>query len=390
MSIRERRFHVSMGKPVLLIGLCIAIFSSVRGVPAAEPSDWGQKDRAWPYIGTAETKSERDSIHALYQQAVRAAVGRFYFGEEKFLARELLDNYLGKYAENFVASHDLITRRQNADRRFVRARVNVMVDRLFKDLKDKRFVYIPKTSPFFYVFLDEQIAGSKLDKPAARKKIEECLDQKGLRLYEGDLPEPPPISDVAGNPALSMQARRSAQKNEVEVILTGSIQTNQVGPEEALYYTQMVFYQSEITLHLMRVDDGEILATAHKVRRVANRKAADAIRQAIELVSTEATEELVDYFTRQWAKSAHDTADYRIMLTDVSPEQVQVFVSALEALDRSVKVYPRNYFGRVAVLNFDYEGDPKVLNLFLKGIAYPPFEIVPRGEKRFELAVIQY
>ena len=44
---------------------------------------------------------------------------------------------------------------------------------------------------------------------------------------------------------------------------------------------------------------------------------------------------------------------------------------------------------RVAVMNFDYEGDVKVLDVFLRKVSLSRYRMIPHGEGRFELETLR-
>lgn len=355
-------------------------------------SDWGKKDRVFSYVGEAEGNSEGACLKALDAHAVKIATGRFYFGEEKFIARNILERYLEQYAneDRFIASHEIIEQSRKGSDFRIRARVGVWVDRLFKDLAGKRFLYVPQTSPYFYVFLNETIDGSELtvNSPVARQQITSILTDSGLKIFQGVLTQPQANVDITGAPENSYEACKNAQRHGIEVIVSGAINTRQVAREK-LYYTDLTVYEAEITLRLVRVDDEEVLKTARVRRRVANKQGQQAISEAIDIVVKEATEQVLTHYATTWAKTVHSAARYRLMLVDVSEDEVQAFVSGLKALHDDTKVYPRNYFGRVAVLNFDYVGNKSLLDNYIRGVSHPQYRLTDHGDDRFELVAVR-
>jgi len=368
----------------LLLGMFVTILLTGAPAHALPPSDWGSKDRIWDYVGQAQGASEQECLQRIAVQAVQAATGRFYFGEEMLRARDLLPLYLEKHAERFVVSSDVVERRQVGKRFQVKACAHVLIDQLFSDLQEKRFVYIPKSNPWFYVYLNETIDGAPSQTPLGRQAAGKAIDERGLTRHVEDIPTPPPGTDVAANPEQFDAARAECQKREIEVILSGSIATRQVSAK-LLYYKDQTFYESRLRLSLIRVDDGKVLATTEKMARVARARGQDAIPEAVNIVVQEACAELLDYFTVNWAKTIHETAGYRLMLTGVSPEESDAFASQLRELDPSVKVYPRNYFGRVSVLNFEYEGDSKNLMAFLRRATLNRYRMIQHDDRRIEL-----
>ena len=373
-------------RPVLIL-LLLAAGAPCRAA-STPPSDWGTKDRVWPYVGEVTGESKDGCVAEICRQAVHVATGRFYFGEEMFLARELLTKYLDSYAEQYVVSKDIISVHQAGELFLVRVRVNVMVDQLFNDLKAKKFVYKPKSFPFFYVYLNETVDGKKSATPLSRQTIEAMIDAKGLARWKTPVAAPPIDTDAMAKEDLLDEARRQAQRVNVELIITGTITTEKVD-EKKLYYKNEIYYESQITLALIRVDDGKKLESAQSTVRITHANARDAINESIKLASQDVCVKLLDYYSRNWAKTVHETAGWRLMVSGVSEDEGMAVGERLRALHPSVKIYPRNYFGKVTVLNFEYEGDPKMLLLFLKREAISHYRLIVQGDNRFELEALR-
>lgn len=369
----------------MMVGLAAVVCQTAPAV--IDPSDWGQKNRVWTYIGPGQGSTKDEALHAARARAVQAATGRFCFGEEMFVAQNLLEKYLAQYAEKFVAATQTLEHRQVGATHHVVARVNVWVDQLYTDLLNKRFTYLPKTNPVFAVFLRETIDGGEVKQPFILNNLRNIVKERGLSLYEGELPAPPAATDLTADPQAMETALREAQKYGVEVLIAGAIQTTKVSTEK-LYYSDLTFYESTVRLSLIRVVTGEVLDTAEVTRRVARRNGAEAIKVVAPLVAEKAIAEVIEAFTSSWAKTVHDSADYRIMLTDVTPDVVRAFSESLKRLDPSVRVYARCAFGRVTVLNIDFAGDRKLLVTFLSNLSHPQFRIAQAEDSRFELEVI--
>ncbi|MCX7050038.1 MAG: hypothetical protein NTX50_31710 [Candidatus Sumerlaeota bacterium] len=378
--------RILLFRPVLILMLCAAgVLSRAASTPI---SDWGTKDRVWAYIGEVTGDSKEACVAEICRQAVHVATGRFYFGEEMFLARELLTKYLDSYAEQFIVSKDIISVHQAGELFSVRVRVNVLTDQLFNDLKIKHFVYKPKSFPFFYVFLSETMDGKKAAQPLGRQTIEGMIDAKGLARNKTPLLAPPIDADVLAKADVLDEARRQAQKANVELLIVGSLATEKVD-EKTLYYKNQTYYESRIELALIRVDDGKPLETARSTVRITRAKAEEASNESIKLAAQDVAAKLLEFYSQNWAKTIHETAGWRLMITGASEDEGMSVGDRLKALHPSIKIYPRNFFGKVTVLNFEYEGDPKMLLLFLKREAMSHYRLIVHNDNRFELEALR-
>ncbi len=343
----------------------------------------------WEFWGESTSVSFEDCAKDLRKQAVHAAAGRFYMGDDRILARDLMAKYIDQYYENFVVAHHVLSQKQNGKNFFMAARVTVKPEALYEDLKDKLFIYSPKSNPLFYVFLNESINGQPVASASGRAVINQFIDANGLNRLKTDLPTPAPNTDLDASTEVMNQARQQAQIYEVELVVFGSMTARKVS-ETQLYFQNAVFYEVQMQLNLMRVDDGKILTTLDKTYRAAQPNDADALAAAIELATAESMKEFLAWYTSHWRKAIHGAAEYRLMLTHFDDKDVEVFINQLKAFHPSLRFFERNTYGGIAVYGFDYSGDTKILDAFMRKTLARQYQVKTLGEKKMEIVPIRY
>ena len=377
----------SITKPLSFLALLCLCAHAVPG--ALPPSDWGTQDRIWQYQGrvTAESYSECD--RQLRLNAVQAAVGRLYFGEERFLARELLERYLEQYYNNFVVTAQTLERSQRGLEYTQSARVSVAMDRLFTDLKDKLFVYVPKSSPIFHLSFEEHVDEAPAAAPLGRQALAAEMDQSGMARMLAGIGEPAPGENLMSTPELMAEARRNAQAREVELFLTGTVESKRVDAKQ-LYFKEQVFYETTVQVWLIRVDDGQNLFKVQQTFRAARPDDQEALAESARLAMAEAWKDTLAFFRTHWSKTMQAGADYRLLLNGFSEEELEMFRTTLTSFHPSIRLYQENYFGQVAVVNFDFQGDPKMLDLFFQKTLAERYQIQDLGANQKELTPLRF
>ncbi len=319
-------------------------------------------------------------------ESVKECVGRVYFSENIIIARELLEKYINLNYKKFI--YTIEVSRKSFSSGLTRLELKIFVDNeaLLKDLNEKRFLYQPKLRPFFYVFLEEKLDGQTASYSTGATAINNAIKDRKERTITSSLPNIMQNINILKDKEKMPLAVETGQKNEIEVIVTGSSETNKVEQKD-IYYDNYNFYETKIQLSLIRVDTGEILAETESVGLAANIEADRAIELSIIRAATEATSELMVSFRKNWENTILDKADYKIMFTGLQKPDLDVLGHTLLSLGDEVKMYLRSYYYNVAVINLTYKGEEKELIRFLETFPQPTLKIISVKDNKIEISV---
>ena len=102
---------------------------------------------------------EEEAVRLACIRAVNATIGRMMFSDYKLQAMDLLDPYIQKNYQKFVASTYVLERRAGPEGFGVRIRVQTFPEVVSRDLQEKRFLIMATGNPYFYVFLQDTVGG---------------------------------------------------------------------------------------------------------------------------------------------------------------------------------------------------------------------------------------
>lgn len=322
-------------------------------------------------------------------QALTSTASRAYFGDHILIGRDLLVPYLTNYGDEFIVSRVPSHRRLTNDGKVqMDVRVAVDAESLRLDLEEKHFIGKPKVRPIIAVVLEETVDGAKTEDGRGRKILEEALRAMELRVESERMG---PYS-LAGNAFESFEsireARDEAQRGEIEVIITGKLEVTSGGSREILY-DEFAFYDSIVTLSMIRVDTGEVLAKATE-RFAAPALAGDqALDRAFQGLMPRAAQAIASNLLTDWTNTVLDSGDYRLMVTGVTQEELEGVFNLLKTFSPESKVFVKSYFGEVAVINFHVPtAKPGEVEGFLRKSNFPQFKVRSAGERRIELRLL--
>ncbi|MEQ8820702.1 MAG: hypothetical protein RLY93_10685 [Sumerlaeia bacterium] len=319
--------------------------------------------------------------------AVLASVGRVYLSEYLTLADPLLTKYIENSAEQYVYSLEILEEDYSPTEAKIKARVFVDYQGLIRDLDEKKFLYRPELKPRFAPFMAEVLDGETTEDGDARNALTLALNALGMRAVDGTLPNPPPSADVASDPFLLDPAIVSAQRAGVEVIISGSANT-ELTDQRKLYYDDYYFYETTMSASLVRVDTGEILFSAKASAQASDRNAESAQRLSIERAAERVAASLVAQFQEFWPLVVQRQSDYNVLLTGIDDETLGIVMGNLERLGRNAQVFIRKKYDRSAVLAIVFDGPKEELLETLRSTPFPTLSVInPEAEKYFEVQV---
>ncbi|MCX8035606.1 MAG: hypothetical protein N3D11_00855 [Candidatus Sumerlaeia bacterium] len=339
-------------------GILSAIMLAAVALLAATGSFAQSKAKAGvnaEHLRRFETDIFGPSVEAAVKQAalhaVRSAVGEFYCSDEMLLGRALLERYLDKSYERFIASTAILSKRESQGMTYMRVSVVVDVKALEDDLRQKRFFYKPLRRPIFYVTLSETVDGAPTSgEPVTRGAIHDALSHLLIRY------EPRVIYSQAANIDLTqdarqmIEAREAAERAGSEVLLTGSAELRRT-EQKKINFDDYTFYSCRLTLTLVRVDDGKVLGSGSYEAIAGNVNGDTAKRVAADRAAAKILESLIPGFSERWEKTMTDLVDLQVMVTGVNEQQANVIEDRLATRLPGAEVYRRSFFEDVVVFN---------------------------------------
>lgn len=331
--------------------------------------------------------NEEEAVRLACIRGVQATLGRLLFSDYSVQARDLLEPYLQKNWQKFVASSYVLERRAERDGFGVRIRVQTYPELLQRDLRQKKFLYLPRPNPYHYVFLAETLDGRFSTGEVGRRTVIDTLVQQGMKVYESGVQVPPNNTDVMTDPERFAAAREAATRIGAETIVSGRAETRKVGEAE-VFFEKLQTYETRVHLDLIRTDDGTLIGSAENVERASDKDPNAARDESIRSAVQTATQRLLDTTRGIWRNTVLEQAEFSLMFTDLSPVEVQDVMHHLEAmLGHGTRTHLRSYYGGVAVVNVNTERNYAALERVIHDFRSFDMRITDRKGKRITIDV---
>jgi hypothetical protein len=331
--------------------------------------------------------SREDAIDNARRRAVLGSAGRALLDGYLIYADELLSKYLVNYAPRFVDGVEVVSSEVIGGETVLDVRVIVGWARLLADLKDKRFLYEPSYKPPFAPFFEESRDGIPSDEGVARTAIIQAFLAAGVKPFEGILVGVTQTVDVASDEFLLRNALIQAQRNGIEIIVTGTAATKQ-REQRDIYFDSFVFYDCEMTAALVRVDTGEILYRTETTGSAAARDRSEAIRLSIERAAEQVATEFSADLLPWWPVVVRGQGTYEVLLTGASDELRGIVEQYLGELGTDTKVHLRKAFEGCAHLVIETSSSREDLLEKLAACPYPTLtNLTPDAARKFEFQV---
>ncbi|MCX7626573.1 MAG: hypothetical protein N2Z21_10265 [Candidatus Sumerlaeaceae bacterium] len=355
---------------VVVAGILVVAKTSGSGVWAAvtvETPDYLTFE--YQQVGSCE----EEAVRLACIRAVHATVGHVLFGEYALQGRDLLEPYLQKNWPKFVASSYVLERRASRDGFGVRVRIQTLPEVLTRDLREKRFLYLPDANPAFFVYAAELVDGQPTSSSMTRQLITDKLKSKNLKVLEKATGCPDPVSDVFACPAVFDAARVAALRNGARVMVAARSSSQKVSESSVLYET-MISYETKLVLQFIRTDDASILAQDEVTARAADKEKDTALRDAVKNAVELATERFGSQIQVFWNSAVREKAAHQLLFTDLSLDELALVTSYLEAtLGHGTRAFVRSYFGNAAVVGLDSPRDFSAVERALQ--EFKPFQL---------------
>ncbi len=168
---------------------------------------------------------------------------------------------------------------------------------------------------------------------------------------------------------------KEAHKNGVELIITGESNTRQI-KDEKLYYDTFYFYETNLSLYLMRTDTGDIIYEKTYTSMAYNTDENTAIDKSVVIAARDAANEIVDYYYDTWDKIFLNDVNYQLMVTGIEPDGLDLIKQKIALLHPDTEIYVRSHYNGVAILNLVLPLPVQELRYLIKTSPYPNFKIV--------------
>ena len=294
--------------------------------------------------------NEEEAVRLACIRAVRATVGRLLFSDFKLQATDLLEPYIQKNYQKFVASYYVLERRHDRNGFGTRIRVQTFPEVMARDLREKRFLILPQGSPYFYVFLSEVVDQQTAAVPYGRRALIDAIIEQGGKVYESGIESPHNSVNAMANPAVFNAAREAATRIGADIIVTGQVETRRVGQDEILY-DNLTSYETTAIIEFIHASDGQSMAKEIVVQRASDKDANAARDQSIAAAIRGALETAYPQNRSEWRKHYLNSSQFELMLSNVLPSEMHNVSTYLEkALGHGTKVNLRSYYGNVAIV----------------------------------------
>jgi hypothetical protein len=334
-----------------------------------------------------EAPTEKEAAEDAMRDAVQSCVGRVYFSDDLVIARALLTKYIDHYYEKFIYSKVVESKSQVGDKINLKLKIFVDYSKLLQDLEEKGFLFKPRARPFFLVFVSEVLDEAPATYDFGREAVRSAWkDITGQREPEAEIMIPPSNMDVSQSEHFFEEAIRVAQKNGVELIITGTSSSEREERKE-YYYETYTFYKTTSHLKLIRVDNGKIMGETTVASLAASERENQAIQLSITRAARKAVSQLSEIYNAEWEHSVLNKGDYIFLFSGVTDEKLDLIKRHLSSLDSTAKVFIKSRYADVAVANFLYKGNRERLIFTLERLSYPRMHILREEGNRFEIQI---
>lgn len=331
---------------------------------------------------------ERDQVLSdLKDEAVLATTGRIFLGDSLVRAEELLHAYLQNYGQQFVKGVEVLEDRFSGGQTELRTRVYVDYEALHADLAEKRFIFTPAFSPFFTVFLYEEIDGSESPEPESRRTVQEVMMRNGFKPSDLAIEEISRGIDVRDDAEDLHAAFVAAERRGIEILMVGRAATD-LREQRDVYYDRFFFYDTELELSMYRVDTRELLARASTKGSASDRARGIAVTTAIERAAQQAASRFASTYSDYWPTVVQSEADFQLLLTGADDDSIRIVSQHLDRLGPGTRVHVKRRLGPSALLTIESGADRERFVELLGELTFPALRVVEEHTgNRFEVQI---
>lgn len=346
------------------------------------------------HLSTYEYDLEGPSDEKIFQEAqtraLVSAAGRLYFDDYLLMGLDLLQPYLRENGKSLIARTTVIEHRSiSTTRSAMRLRISVNMDALNKDLENKHFLAKPSYKPTVAVLLEEIVNGERNTANGGRGRIERTLEQNQFQVLSDKMRTPTLDTDASGTPKLLKEARMEAERNAVDVLITGTLLLQPVNNQK-IYYDGYAFKDAEVTLRAYRVDTGELIHELRDRYSAAAGQEDGATKSVLDAMLVRDAEQLLEKLNLMWPNTMQvGENNYRLMFQGVGPGEVTTIVNMVQSFSPKMQIFQKAYLGDVLVINIlAPEITPEQIEMFLRETTEPQFSVHRVDKHRLILDVL--
>lgn len=368
----------------LSLALLIGFFAGFAGqVPASTltPLD----ESLMIFRTTSRGATREDAMKAAKVDAVRSSAGRVFLDGKLIIADDLLDRYLANYTDQFVTATEVVKDDFREGMNVLDVHVFVDYARLYKDLEDKRFLFVPAAKPTVMSFISEEMDGQMTRDGIAREALSIGFQKARMKPFEGVILSPPLSVDITTDEFLQNSGLVTAQRNGAEIVVSGTSVTVQ-NRESKLYYDNYLFYECEMNAKVIRADTGDVLFTVTSKGTGAAKERGVAIQTAIQRAAELLALDVAERQASVWPFLVQGKSDFQVVLTGVDDELLRIVIQHIEQMGMDTKVALQSQYSSSACLVIDTSASKTDLLENLASCPYPVLTTLnDEAKNRFEV-----
>lgn len=303
---------------------------------------------SFEYVQVGAT--EEEAVRLACIRGVKATVGMLLLGDFSLQGRDLLESYIQKNYQRFVASYTIRETRAERDGVGIKIRVQTFPEQLARDLREKRFLYLPNRTPRFLVLISEMENRRATNEGRLAASVRAALQQEGgtpvETAFEFDLGG----ADLLEDYAAYQQAVEAASRAGADVLVLGMGYSHPVDSKEVLF-SQVFTNETHLRVAFIKADDGRLLGRGDFIERGSDTSQESAQTQAIQAAAQAAVRQLYPPGRELLENVVNESASFTLMVTDVQPDELQTVLRHLEThLAGGTRGELRTYYGNVATV----------------------------------------
>ncbi len=344
--------------PAMVVFLCIVI-SVAAQVTLAQQSSGVTKvkgEGVSDYRPNAITTSYNKALEAAQRNAVEQASGVFIQSRSEMRNFELVKDEVLSRSQGFIKSFKVLKKGRDGDLYKVSIEAEVEKAAFIKDIDASLEVLYRRIGrPRIMVVIKEKtldVEGfekeGQVSQDIAEKEIRKILNKQGFTFIDARSAAGISLLAVAlkGDEIVRSQVIEAARTTKAEIIILGSAHLQSKGA-----YGPMNIMQANISLDVVQVDSGQVLASEIASGRGLEVSKNTAAAIALQKAAREITPKMIQQVTYHWIKSRQEGNRIELIVKNASFRDWLVLKRTLGGQISGVKkVIPRSYRKRVALL----------------------------------------
>lgn len=344
-------------KNQLLLGVLLPVLYlfSCTTPSKTEDKGWVEATGVAAIIDNEVGKASDDALNDAKLQAVKKVLGTVIRGRVDVADGEFLRSELSAKTEGFIETYEVLSRRAVSSIEYqVKIRAKVSATKIDEAIDE---IILRQGRPVMMVILNENFLGeiSQGTGPGATA-IESIFTQKGF-----------PLSDPLRRKRAIMRQRQRlglalggdnnaagdiGEEAGAEIVLVGSAIVIDAGP---IRESNLHSIQADITIRVIEVDTGNILATAQAHGAYPHINPRSGAIEALKKAALKASIPLISQITRTWMLGRYNTID--LLISGLDYKQIKKLRSELLEKIRGVRaVHRKSGEGQSARLQVEFMG----------------------------------